>query len=76
MSRIDKACCGDCAQCALLAEGRVDMIPCALDQLMRRVQVLGEAVARLSAKIDKIAVGATTPALAAVEVEEPQKEKK
>ena len=38
MNRIDKACCGDCAQCQLLADGAVDMVPCILDQLFRKVQ--------------------------------------
>lgn len=37
MNRIEKGCCGDCAKCTLLADGQVDMIPCALDQLLRRV---------------------------------------
>lgn len=36
--RIDGKCCGDCAQCKLLQNGDVDMIPCILDQLFRRVQ--------------------------------------
>lgn len=40
MNRIDKGCCGDCAQCALLADGKVDMVPCALDQILRRVMRL------------------------------------
>ena len=40
MNRIDKSCCGDCAQCALLADGKVDMVPCALDQILRRVMRL------------------------------------
>ena len=38
MNRIDKVCCGDCAQCQLLADGAVDMVPCILDQLFRKVQ--------------------------------------
>lgn len=45
MNRIDKSCCGDCAQCALLADGKVDMVPCALDQILRRLM-------RLEKKID------------------------
>lgn len=45
MNRADKGCCGDCAQCALLADGKVDMMPCALDQILRRVM-------RLERKID------------------------
>ncbi len=40
MNRIDKSCCGDCAQCALLADGKVDMVPCALDQILRRLMRL------------------------------------
>lgn len=40
MNRVDKTCCGDCAKCALLAGGQVDMIPCALDQILRRVMRL------------------------------------
>ena len=37
MNRVDKECCGDCARCELLSNGEVDMVPCALDQLLRRV---------------------------------------
>lgn len=37
MNRVEKECCGDCARCELLANGEVDMVPCALDQLLRRV---------------------------------------
>lgn len=37
MKRVEKGCCGDCAKCQLLAAGEVDMIPCALDQILRRV---------------------------------------
>ena len=44
MNRIDKGCCGDCAQCALLADGKVDMVPCALDQILRRLMRLEKKV--------------------------------
>lgn len=44
MNRIDKACCGDCAQCQLLADGAVDMVPCILDQLFRKVQNIERAI--------------------------------
>lgn len=37
MNRVAKACCGDCAKCALLANGEVDMIPCILDQILHRI---------------------------------------
>lgn len=61
MSRLTKICCGDCAQCELLAEGAVEMIPCVLDQLFRRVQAQGEAIKRLSERLQPSA----PPALAA-----------
>ncbi len=46
--RLKKECCGDCAQCELLAGGEVEMVPCVLDQLFRRVQAQGEAIKRLA----------------------------
>lgn len=39
MNRVSGICCGDCSKCALLANGEVDMIPCILDQIFRRVQI-------------------------------------
>lgn len=36
--RVEGKCCGDCSRCDLLAEGKVDMIPCAIDQIFQRVQ--------------------------------------
>ncbi len=66
MSRIDKACCGDCAQCALLADGVVEMVPCVLDQIFKRQELLGEAVRRLSESVARLsAAEATPPKLAA-----------
>ena len=59
--RLKKECCGDCAQCELLAEGAVEMIPCVLDQLFRRVQAQGEAIKRLSERLQP----SVPPALAA-----------
>lgn len=38
MNRVDGKCCGDCSRCMLLKDGEVDMIPCVLDQIFRRVQ--------------------------------------
>ena len=51
MNRVDKECRGDCAQCELLAEGKVDMIPCALDQILRRVIKLERAVENKKASL-------------------------
>lgn len=36
MDRLSQQCPGDCSRCQLLAEGHVDMVPCAIDQLMQR----------------------------------------
>lgn len=44
MNRVEKSCCGDCAKCALLEEGAVDMVPCALDQILHRVMRLEHLV--------------------------------
>lgn len=44
MKRVEKECCGDCARCELLAAGEVDMVPCAIDQLLRRVIRLEKAM--------------------------------
>lgn len=51
MNRVDKGCCGDCAQCALLADGKVDMVPCALDQILRRVMRLERLVENKDASL-------------------------
>lgn len=38
MNRVKGTCVGDCSKCELLLTGEVDMIPCILDQIFRRVQ--------------------------------------
>ena len=38
--RVEGKCAGDCSKCELLEQGKVDMIPCILDQLFQRVQRL------------------------------------
>lgn len=52
--RIEGRCVGDCAKCQLLQEGAVDMIPCVLDQIFRRVQVQSVAIEQLSAKVKEL----------------------
>lgn len=47
MNRVDHPCPGDCARCGLLADGKVDMIPCVLDQLFRRVQKMESSINQL-----------------------------
>lgn len=47
MNRVDGNCCGDCAKCALLADEKVDMVPCAIDQIFRRVQRMEKEMAEM-----------------------------
>ena len=58
MNRVDKPCCGDCAQCTLLNNGDVDMIPCVLDQIFRRLQrlesVAGDKAISIAAECEPI----------------------
>ena len=57
MNRVDGICCGDCSKCTLLANGEVDMIPCILDQIFRRVQTNESEIATIK---DMIAIKETT----------------
>ena len=52
-------CIGDCAKCELAQSGQVDMIPCAIDQMIQRVQ-------RMEKQIEKLTQGGLQP-LAEVE---------
>lgn len=71
--RIDGKCCGDCGACELVKSGRVDMIPCVLDQIFQRVQ---RNEARMSA-IEEAVKGGKEMAIALASIEpsvEPIKE--
>jgi hypothetical protein len=46
-------CKGDCAQCELVKEGKVDMVACAIDKTFQRVQ-------RMEKKIESIVGGGVT----------------
>ena len=46
-------CKGDCAQCELVKEGKVDMVACAIDQTFQRVR-------RMEKKIESIVGGGVT----------------
>lgn len=56
MNRVDGICCGDCSKCTLLANGEVDMIPCILDQIFRRVQTNESEIATIKDMIATIDV--------------------
>lgn len=40
-------CKGDCAQCELVKEGKVDMVACALDQTFQRVRRMEKNIEKL-----------------------------
>jgi hypothetical protein len=46
-------CKGDCAQCELVKEGKVDMVACAIDQTFQRVL-------RMEKKIESLVGGGVT----------------
>ena len=41
-------CKGDCAQCELVKEGKVDMVACAIDQTFQRVQRMEKQIEKLT----------------------------
>lgn len=66
MERIQRKCPGDCSTCPLLAEGLVDMMPCAIDQLMQRSQTQAKQIEEI-----RNAIAATPAALASTPTETP-----
>ena len=64
MKRLEQTCCGDCANCELLADGAVEMVPCILDQMFKRVQFQSAEIKKLTEAIENIK-GATPTVLAA-----------
>lgn len=51
MSRVKGICMGDCGSCELLAREEVDMVPCVLDQIFRRVQKQEAEISELKQQI-------------------------
>jgi hypothetical protein len=54
MKRLEQTCCGDCASCDLLNDGAVDMIPCILDQMFKRVQAQAVEIEKLTEAVENI----------------------
>lgn len=42
--RIEGKCFGDCSKCELLQNGKVDMIPCILDQIFHHIKKLESSI--------------------------------
>lgn len=56
MERLKENCPGDCTQCKLLQSGEVNMIPCILDQIFKRVQFLQTQNTSLEDEVQKLQV--------------------
>jgi hypothetical protein len=54
MSRINETCPEDCASCALLEDGKVDMFPCILDQIFMRTRRMEKRISDLTAQIESM----------------------
>jgi hypothetical protein len=44
--RVEGKCAGDCSRCELLEQGKVDMIPCVLDQMFQLMQRLEKCLTK------------------------------
>jgi|GEM_PF-3521401 len=53
--RVEGKCAGDCSKCELLEQGKVDMIPCILDQLFQRVQRLEKNIVKKEGELANLA---------------------
>jgi hypothetical protein len=59
-------CPEDCARCSLLADGKVDMFPCILDQIFLRTRRMERQVSSLSAQLKAMTESSpAVPSLAA-----------
>lgn len=54
MERLKENCPGDCAQCKLLQSGEVNMVPCILDQIFKRVQTIQSQNESLQAEVQNL----------------------
>lgn len=73
MARIDDVCPGNCATCGLLQAGRVEMVPCLLDQVFQTLKRQGKEIAELKEMINEIPQEVATEVnLAAIEDEQPE----
>lgn len=76
MARINDVCPGNCATCGLLAAGRVEMIPCLLDQVFQTLKRQGKEIEELKDMVNEIPQEVATEVnLAALNEEEKEGEK-
>ena len=54
MARVEGKCIGDCSRCELLAEEKVDMIPCVLDQIFNRVQRYEREISEIKTRLSEM----------------------
>lgn len=51
MTRLEHKCIEDCSNCELLRDGKVDMIPCLLDQMFQKTKKMEKKISELKETI-------------------------
>ena len=51
MTRLEYKCIEDCSNCELLKDGKVDMIPCLLDQMFQKTKKMERKISDLKETI-------------------------
>lgn len=71
MERLNDVCKGNCGDCALLRDGKVEMVPCVLDQMFQRMQKQGKELEELKEKLNGVSekIGVTLAAMPGASVE-------
>ena len=69
MTRLEYKCIEDCSNCELLKDGKVDMIPCLLDQMFQKTKKLEKKISELKDTIEVMAQPGQPPTVASIESE-------
>lgn len=69
MTRLEYKCIEDCSNCELLKEGKVDMIPCLLDQMFQKTKKMEKKISELKETIVAMAKPEQLPTVARIDSE-------
>lgn len=69
MTRLENKCIEDCSNCELLKDGKVDMIPCLLDQMFQKTKKMEKKISELKDTIEAMAQPGQPPTVASIESE-------
>ena len=69
MTRLENKCIEDCSNCELLKDGKVDMIPCLLDQMFQKTKKLEKKISELKDTIEAMTQPGQPPTVASIESE-------